>query len=221
MKVRRAQQGFTLIEIIIAVAMVAIMSAVLVPPLVSNLKEAKATRAKSDVNTVGAAVLMFYRDLGQWPIAESSTPIDRLVGNASLGGGNAGIPGGSDHVVGAHRWATEGHANTLSSHLMTNRTAVIDTLWNYSDDPDESPGWNGPYLQSISLDPWGSPYVINIRYARPSLPGTLSEHYNKHNIMVLSAGPNKIFETMMSDSHYDESIGGDDIGFVFNAARRH
>ena len=25
-----------------------------------------------------------------------------------------------------------------------------------------SPGWNGPYLDSVPLDPWGNPFVMRL-----------------------------------------------------------
>jgi prepilin-type N-terminal cleavage/methylation domain-containing protein len=214
-------RGFTLIEVIIAVALVAIMAVAIAPPLIQNIREGKVARAQSDAQAIGTAVLNFYKDVGQWPISEATADVDRLVGNDGYGGGDTGIAGGSAAVAGAGGWATEGSASTLTAHLIKNKTASVDTVWDFSSNPVASPGWNGPYLTQETLDPWGNPYVINIRYGIPVIAGTTTEDYDMHNVMVLSAGPNKLFETPMSDTLFDETIGGDDVGFVFNRASRY
>ncbi len=214
-------RGFTLIEVIIAVALVAIMAVAIAPPLVQNIREGKITRAQSDAQSIGTAVLNFYKDNGEWPVSVGTTNLSRLVGNESLGGGNAGIPRGASGISGAGGWDSSGNASTLTSHLIKNQTSAVDTLWTFSSNPMRRPGWNGPYLSQVNLDPWGNPFVINIRYGRPAITGTNTANYIKHNLMVISAGPNKLFETPMNNSIFDESIGGDDVGFIFNRASRY
>ena len=221
MKPKHGNQGFTLIEVIIAVALVAIMAVAIAPPLVQNIRDGKVTRAQSDVGAIGMAVMNFYKDVGEWPVAVTTTTIDRLVGNENLGGGEAGIPAGSTAVTGAGGWATAGNPSTLTAHLIKNKTATIDTIWPFSSNPIANPGWNGPYLSQENLDPWGNPYVINVRYGIPAVVGSGTENYDKHNLLVLSAGPNKMFETPLSDTAYDEEIGGDDVGFIVNRATRY
>ena len=221
MRLSIRNRGFTLIEVIIAVALVAIMAVAIAPPLVQNIREGKVTRAQSDAQAIGTAVMSFYKDVGQWPVAVTTTTVDRLVGNEALGGGDNGIPTGSTAVTGAGGWLTAGNASTITAHLIRNKSATVDTLWAFSSNPVASPGWNGPYLSQSTLDPWGNPYVINVRYGIPAIVGSGTENYDKHNLIVLSAGPNKMFETPMSDTIYDEAIGGDDIGFIVNRATRY
>jgi prepilin-type N-terminal cleavage/methylation domain-containing protein len=220
MKLTRNNQGFTLIEVIIAVALVAIMAVAIAPPLIQNIRDGKSARAQSDVRAIGTAVLSFYKDVGQWPVAVTTSDVDRLVGNERLGGGDAGIAAGNAGVTGSDGWATEGNPSSLTAHLIKNKSAAADTIWPFSGNPVASPGWNGPYLLQETLDPWGKPYVVNIRYGMPVVTGSTTEDYNRHNVMVLSSGPNKLFETPMRDTAHDEAIGGDDIGYIFNRANR-
>ena len=91
MKSFSRNDGFTLIEVIIAVALVAIMAVAIAPPLVQNIKQGKITRAQSDAQTLGTALLNYYKDVGQWPTHEGATALDILAGNAD--GGT--VPGGS------------------------------------------------------------------------------------------------------------------------------
>ena len=43
-------------------------------------------------------------------------------------------------------------------------------------------------------------------------------NYTRHNVMVISAGPNEIFETSLDDRTYDETVGGDDIAYIIRTS---
>jgi type II secretory pathway pseudopilin PulG len=219
----RDKDGYALLEVVIAVALVAIMAVSLGPPIAKNLGEGKRAQAQDRALLIGNAVLDFYKDVGEFPLqgdTGAGPELMRLVGNAALGGGNAGIPGGEDRVVGAHRWSNLNPAGTLTDHLVHNAAAAIGTLYTLSQRPDLYPGWNGPYLEKVPLDPWGNPYVVNVRYAHPRTSGPWAVANDRHTVMVLSAGPNKTFETPFDDGAYHESFGGDDIGYIVRSPQR-
>ncbi len=204
--------GFTLFEVIIAVALVAIMAVAIVPPLIKNLNEGKVSRAQSDAQVIANSILQFYKDTGTWPLqndADAAPDVTRLATNASLGGGNAGIPAGAAGVAGAGNWDSWGQASTITDQLIRNATDTVNPLYPESKNPHIKPGWNGPYLDSEPLDPWGKPFVVNIRYMNNAV-----NNYTRHSVMVLSAGPNGLFETTFQDAAFDEVIGGDDVGYV-------
>ncbi len=222
MRTQAERKGFTLIEVIIAVALVAIMAVAIAPPLVQNIKNGKVTRAQSDTQTIGTAILSFYKDVGDWPTAAPNGGyLARLVGNSAQGGGNNGIPAGSGTVTGSSNWQDFGQSGTLAEYLIRNKTHEGTALYPVSRNPMNDPGWNGPYLAEITVDPWGSPYTVNIRYARSPQSGTSTENFDMHNLLVISAGPNRRFETEFTDSSFDEQAGGDDIAFIVNRASRY
>jgi prepilin-type N-terminal cleavage/methylation domain-containing protein len=213
----KQNDGFTLFEIIIAVAIVAILAVAITPPLIKNLNEGKVARAQSDAKVIGNAIMHFYKDTGTWPLQndnDDAYDINRIVGNASLGGGNSGIPNGSSEVNGSRQWRRWGRTSTLAAQLINNADGSADPLYPESKRPHIKPGWNGPYLDRVPLDPWGNPYVVNIRYMNSTI-----ENYDRHSVMVLSAGPNQIFETTYDDAVTEETIGGDDIGHIIRSAQ--
>lgn len=209
-------KGFTLLEIIIAVAIVAIMAVAIAPPLIKNMNEGKVARAQSDAKVIANAILNFHKDTGTWPLqsdGDSPPDVTRLAGNLSLGGGNAGIPGGASGVSGSGNWDSWGQASSLTEQLITNAVGSVDPLYPESKRPHIQPGWNGPYLDSVPLDPWGNPYVVNIRFVNSAV-----NDYERHNVMVLSAGPDGVFSTPFSNNAHDEELGGDDVGYVVRSA---
>ena len=62
-----AREGFTLIEILIAVAIVGLMLAVVGPGLVRRLAGAKETAAKSQMTSFKSAITMYYIDVKRYP----------------------------------------------------------------------------------------------------------------------------------------------------------
>ena len=220
MKSISRQDGFTLIEVIIAVALVAIMAVAVAPPLVQNIKQGKITRAQNDAQTLGTAFLNYYKDIGEWPTHEGATALTIMAGNGSLGGGRAGIPAGSPAVPGSENWAMAASIGDMSRHLTGNKPATTNPLMISSQNPNATSRWNSPYTGGVPLDPWGNAYLVAIKYGQPALTGTTTEDYDKHNIMVLSAGPNKIIETPLDDTVFDEIPGGDDIGYMVQRASR-
>jgi hypothetical protein len=146
--------------------------------------------------------------------------VDRLVGNAALGGGNNGIPGGDAEVPGAGAWNSHGTPATLAEHLVVNARGPLRPLYPFSERPFEQPGWNGPYLDQIPLDPWGRPYVVNICFAHAPRAGSWSARNEFHNVLVISAGRNGVFETPFDPGAVAEAAGGDDIAAVVRGATR-
>lgn len=63
----KGKQGFTLIELMIAVAVIGILAAAAVPKLTAAADQAKAARIQSDLGTIGAAVEMYYARNGAYP----------------------------------------------------------------------------------------------------------------------------------------------------------
>lgn len=206
--------GFTLIEIVIAVAIVAIFAAALSPMVFRHLEESKITKAKNETETIATAVLGYYKDTGKWPMTNADGPtgraINRVVSSASLATGT-----GVGAAPGANNWGTYGTAKNLGDYLYYNNadddSSVDGTDANQANADWPTTGstaWKGPYVDSYDInDPWGNAYVINSQY----FPGGPYTGTVRHRVMVLSAGPNGTWETGFSNA-VPEEIQGDDIG---------
>ena len=70
---KRSFQGFTLIELVVVISILAILSGVLVPRVTNHLKAARDARRLSDIKTVRNAVEQYYMDKGVYPAANTNS----------------------------------------------------------------------------------------------------------------------------------------------------
>ena len=206
--------GFTLIEIVIAVAIVAIFAAALSPMVFRHLEEAKITKAQNETETIATALLSYYKDTGKWTFTNLDGPtgnaVTRVISSTTVAAG-AGAGAGT----GAALWATDGVAKNLGDYLYYNNadddSAVDGTGADEAaeDWPTTGNGsWKGPYVDNYTIsDPWGNAYVTNSKF----FPGGSYVGSVRHRVVVLSAGPNGTWETPYDDA-VTEVIMGDDIG---------
>jgi len=64
---RRVQSGFTLIEIMVVVAIIAILGATVVPLIMDRPNEARVVRAKNDIGSYSAALGLYKLDNFNYP----------------------------------------------------------------------------------------------------------------------------------------------------------
>ena len=72
MSPRPAQRtrGLTLVEMIVVLAIIAVVAALIVPNVIGRPDEARVTVAKTDLKTISAALRMYRLDNGDYPTTE-------------------------------------------------------------------------------------------------------------------------------------------------------
>ena len=207
----RMRGGFTLIEIVIAVAIVAIFAAALSPMVFKHLEDAKRTKAQEETHIIAMAILSLYKDTNHWPITNGNGPpgaVDRV-----LTSGNTATGEGVEASTDADNWGSFGSVKQLGDYLYYNNpddnmgdVAENQTGQDYPINGHNA--WRGPYIERYSVDdPWGHAYVVNARYfSSGKYVGKL-----RHKVFVLSAGPDGRWQTAFNDDVIEE-IRGDDIG---------
>ena len=82
---KKAQQGFTLIELMIVVAIIGILAAVAIPAYQDYTKRAHVSEGMSLASGAKAAVTEYYSSTGTWPSGNTEaglSPSGSITGNA-------------------------------------------------------------------------------------------------------------------------------------------
>ncbi len=201
------EEGFTLVEMVVVLAVVAILAAILVPTIAKNIQDANIARAQNETKVIAAAIASFYKDLGRWPTADGFTPDLRDV-HWLIAGFNG------DQTSQVNNWNKYwglDETDFMEFQLIQNDPGRVGGDYPYGDrGPYDYPTtgrwrWRGPYIAEIPADPFGIHYSCNVRY-----------FWDMHNgqpgaVYVLSAGPNKLWDTPFGQP-LPGTIGGDDIG---------
>jgi prepilin-type N-terminal cleavage/methylation domain-containing protein len=185
-------RGFSMMELVVVLAVIAILATLITPIITSYVDKAKITKAQGDVRNLATALNQFSSDTRSFPIftAASEVAINGTVHDVLASEGLD--PAQANGITG---WVGAGVSTGSLKSLMNENSLQFTT--------SGRAGWNGPYTGTLGEDPWGSKYLITARALKPgsNLTG-----------FVLSAGPNRTIETALDQTRGTAfTIGGDDV----------
>lgn len=197
----RNNRGFSLIEVVVGVAIITLLAAVLVPYVGRYLEDARITRAKSDTSSIAATVATFNRDMALYPVFPDGTKLDKAQETVVV----LYTKEGEDPTVGSGTgWAADAEAgtnyDTLENQLINNTPSGASAKA-YSTS-GKTYVWKGPYTAEFKPDPWGNKYLVAVKGLQSGDAG---------RAYVISAGPNRQLETTQYQTTGDITTGGDDI----------
>jgi general secretion pathway protein G len=120
---RNRQSGFTLIEIMVVVVILAVLGALVVPKILENVDKARVTRAASDIRAIETALDLYRLDNFKYPTTEQGLqalvkqPADPSITNYRSEGYLPAIP--KDPWNNVYIYASpgpEGHAYEITTY---------------------------------------------------------------------------------------------------------
>jgi type II secretory pathway pseudopilin PulG len=195
---RRGERGISLIEATIILMVLATLSAAIAPAIGTYTNDARGVAAKSEVETIGAAVNQLLRDTGSRCLRLSGADdctvtnrVDLLVTSGRSPSSvdtalapNVVLPDSEAATNGTVNWLPSGNAPTqqdlLEDQLIENDNPVPYAVASFTGGggPRMKGGWRGAYLNGpITADPWSIRYQVNTMFlavatnATDSLPG--------------------------------------------------
>jgi prepilin-type N-terminal cleavage/methylation domain-containing protein len=208
--VTRNQKGFTLLEIIVVLAVLGALAAMLTPVVFRYVDDANRARAQNDANTIAAAINQMFRDTGRWSFyadGDAKIPYTDGTDAAFLSSDpdcdlTAAAAADDDCLenapTGGTGWTLDGAiVESIVDQLRSNTRGYTAT---------GPRGWRGPYLNTVpDVDAWGRNYLVNIGDAS-------FDDQTPEVVVVLSAGANGVIDTS-GDALATAGLtaGGDDI----------
>ncbi len=179
-------RGFTLIEMLVVIAIIAILAGMLLPAIVKAKTKAMITQAKTEMGSISAAISQYHSTYGRYP-----TPFP-VTNDFTFGAEAPGVTGG---WIGQTTPTRATNSQIMAILLDDTRADLCNA--NHSKNPQRVPcltvakradKTNSPGLgpDLVYRDPWGNPYIITIDY-------TYDNHvrdaiYNLKDVSQPSAG---------------------------------
>jgi prepilin-type N-terminal cleavage/methylation domain-containing protein len=222
----RQERGFTLIELIIVIAIITTLAAIFIPMALEKIDESSLARANSDVDVLAAALTGFFAHVNNFPSCEAADcdPLNDTANNLRFLAVGTGVGDLSANYPASAVWdlanQDDGTAarNNAYNHLVQNDPNA-NTTANEVNIDYRTTRWNGPYISKLKEDPWGFTYIIHVgamqRNGCPvgsGLVPPLCTPVTGTQGWILSAGPNGSLDTTPTST----SIAGDDIGYIFS-----
>ncbi|MGH8060224.1 MAG: prepilin-type N-terminal cleavage/methylation domain-containing protein [Candidatus Entotheonellia bacterium] len=189
-------RGFTLIELILVVAVVAILAAILVPTVFSILDDSAITKGKADVKAIAGAIAKFRDDTGEFPTRDDAAGQVNLLFSGTV----APVVGDFSPTTGMGIYdcdaanECEGFAFPFITNTGANAYPSVSTA---------KKRWKGPYLSDNTTDEFDDPYIVYVRRLRTDVVTT-------ERAWIVFAGQNKVYETTPGST----SAQGDDFVFL-------
>ncbi len=97
MRTANRKSGFTLVELMVVAAIIAILAAIIIPLLANNRERAIATEGQNICSTVATSAKVYYAEKGTWPaFADLPAVVKNEVNNAKYFNDNPTIGGTYD-----------------------------------------------------------------------------------------------------------------------------
>jgi prepilin-type N-terminal cleavage/methylation domain-containing protein len=172
---RRLRAGFTLVEMLVVIAIIAILAAMLLPALAKVKVSAQKAQAKLQMQDLVTAIQKYDSDYGRFPISSGPASVQSVAGGGDFTYGGSLF---ADNIANSVLDPTNSVYTTNNSEVIAILMDITDTSVtavnkNHQKNPQstiflnakmtgDTNTWPGVGSDLVYRDPWGNPYVITM-----------------------------------------------------------
>ncbi len=136
----KQNKGFTVIELLVVIAIIGLLSTLAFAAVKTAQSKAQEAKALNDINTISKALAMLANDTGEWSGHQTAFDI-------------SAVPASNEYC------GLDSLGSSCGVRLLSADTAGITST------DGSFPGWQGPYMKKVELDPWNREYFFDTDYS--------------------------------------------------------
>ncbi len=129
-RINRKQKGFTLVELLVVIVVLAVLAAIVLPKFMDSGTRSKESALKSDLKLIRNAITIFKTDTGLYPLALSDLAASSAPAQGSNGTADVNLTASNWHGPYVQSIPNDPVSGTAFTYTKTSGTAVSSATGN-------------------------------------------------------------------------------------------